>query len=199
MAELNNICVFCGSSRGFHEKYMNHARELGVELVRQNLNLVYGGANIGLMKVLADTVLSLGGTVIGVMPRRLTEKEIAHPGLTELHVVDTMSERKELMAARSDAFIAMPGGIGTLDELFEALSWNQLGLMHKPVGILNTDGFFDDLLRFLEKAAGEKFLREEHLKNLIVDHSSSSLISRLKDYTYHVAEKWVDRLREMGY
>jgi uncharacterized protein (TIGR00730 family) len=199
MADLSNICVFCGSSRGFHEKYMNHARELGEELVRQDLNLVYGGANIGLMKVLADTVLGLGGKVIGVMPRRLTEKEIVHSGLSELHVVETMAQRKELMAARSDAFIAMPGGIGTLDELFEALSWNQLGLMHKPVGILNTDGFYDDLLRFLEKAAEEKFLREEHLKNLIVDHSASSLIGRLKGYTYHVAEKWVDRLKEMGY
>ena len=116
-----------------------------------------------------------------------------------MHVVDTMSERKELMAARSDAFIALPGGMGTLDELFEVLSWNQLGLMNKPVSILNTDGFYDDMLSFLKRAEHDKFMREEHLRNLIVEDSPSRLISKLRSYTYHVAEKWVDRLKEMGY
>ena len=199
MAELKNICVFCGSSKGFHEKYMNHAKELAMELVRQNLTLIYGGANIGLMKTMADTVLEQGGKVVGVMPSRLTDKEIAHTGLTELYIVETMAERKEIMAAKSDAFIALPGGIGTLDELFEALSWNQLGLMHKPVSILNTDGFYDDMIRFLDRAGTDKFIREEHLKNLIVDKSPESLIEKLKNYSYQVAEKWVDRLKEKGY
>ena len=199
MNDLKSICVFCGSSRGFHDKYMNHARELGQVMAEQQLILVYGGANLGLMKVLADTILELGGQVIGVMPRRLTDKEIAHEGLTEMHIVESMSERKELMAARSDAFIALPGGIGTLDELFEALSWNQLGLMHKPVSILNTDGFYDDLISFLKHAAHERFLREEHLCNLIIEKSPKRLIEKLRAYTYHVAEKWVDRLRERGY
>jgi uncharacterized protein (TIGR00730 family) len=151
------------------------------------------------MKVLADTVLELGGKVIGVMPRRLTDKEIAHEGLTEMHIVDSMSERKELMAAKSDAFIALPGGIGTLDELFEALSWNQLGLMHKPVSLLNTDGFYDEMISFLEHIEHEKFLRAEHLNNLIIDTSPESLIAKLRAYDYQVAEKWVDRLREKGY
>jgi len=196
---MKNICVFCGSSRGFHEKYMNHAKELAEVMVREGLDLVYGGADIGLMKTMADTVLEKGGKVIGVMPRRLTDKEISHPGLTEMHIVDTMSERKELMAAKSDAFIALPGGIGTMDELFEALSWNQLGLMHKPVSILNTDGFYDDLISFLERAENDKFMRVEHLENLIVDKSPSQLIQKLKGYTYQVAEKWVDRLKKQGY
>ena len=199
MVELKNICVFCGSSRGFHEKYMNHAKLLAEEMAREGIGLVYGGANIGLMKTMADTVLENGGNVIGVMPQRLTDREIVHTGLTEMHVVDTMAARKELMAARSDAFIALPGGIGTMDELFEVLSWNQLGLMHKPVSILNTDGFYDELLSFLKRAEHDKFMREEHLRNLIVEDSPSRIITQLRSYTYHVAEKWVDRLKEMGY
>ena len=199
MAEMKSICVFCGSSRGFHEKYMNHAKELAMVMANNEMDLVYGGANIGLMKVIADTVLENGGRVIGVMPRRLMDKEIAHPGLTEMLIVETMSERKELMAARSDAFIALPGGIGTYDELFEALSWNQLGLMNKPVSILNTDGFYDQLLHFLNRAREDKFVRDEHLKNLIIESSAEILIERLQKYTYHVAEKWVDRLKEIGY
>lgn len=196
---MKNICVFCGSSRGVHDKYMNHAIKMAEEMVKEGLNLVYGGADIGLMKIIADTILEKGGNVIGVMPQALMEKEIAHKELTEMHIVETMSERKELMAVKSDAFIALPGGIGTFDELFEVLSWNQLGLMQKPVSILNTDGFFDDLISFLKRAEEDKFLREEHLLNLIVEDSPAKLIQKLKDYNYLVAEKWVDRLREMGY
>lgn len=168
-------------------------------MVKEGINLVYGGADIGLMKIIADTILEKGGNVIGVMPQALIDKEIAHKKLTEMHIVETMSERKELMAAKSDAFIALPGGIGTFDELFEVLSWNQLGLMQKPVSILNTDGFYDNLISFLKRAEEDKFLREEHLLNLIVEDSPAKLIRKLKDYNYLVAEKWVDRLREMGY
>jgi len=196
---MKNICVFCGSSRGYRSVYAGAAAGFAEALAQEGLNLVYGGANIGLMKVVADKVLEMGGKVYGVMPHSLAGKEIAHEGITEMHIVDTMSQRKERMASMSDAFVVLPGGVGTLDELFEVLSWNQLGIMKKPVGILNVDGFYNQLVLFLEHALEEKFLRQEHSRNLIVEVDPGLLIKKLREFRFTEAEEWVERLKIKGY
>ncbi|GIW42142.1 MAG: putative cytokinin riboside 5'-monophosphate phosphoribohydrolase [Candidatus Binatia bacterium] len=160
--QLRSLCVFCGSSSGSASVYREAAERVGRELARRDVRLVYGGGNVGLMGVLADAVLGAGGRVIGVIPKGLVSRELAHRGLTELHVVETLHERKLRMAALADAFLALPGGLGTMDELFEVLTWAQLGYTAKPCGILDVCGYFRPLLEFLEKMVREGFLASEH-------------------------------------
>lgn len=179
MTHARRVCVFCGSSFGSREVYRRAAESLGRELVRRRLGLVYGGAHVGLMGAVADTVLAGGGEVIGVIPRTMREREIAHTGLTELFVVETMHERKAAMTNQCDAFAVLPGGYGTFDELFEALSWLQLRIHSKPVGLLNVEGYFDGLLRFLDHAAGERLLKPEHRALLASETDPARLLDRL--------------------
>src|SRR5215207_8224445 len=156
---MRSVCVFCGSSSGASPAYGEAARALGAHLAREGLTLVYGGASVGTMGVVADAALAAGGRVVGVIPRGLVAREIAHPGLTELVVVDSMHERKAAMADRADAFVALPGGLGTLEELFEVWTWGLLGIHAKPVALLDADGFYDPLLAFLDRAVDEGFVR----------------------------------------
>ena len=193
---IKTLCVFCGSSIGRQSLYSDHAVQLAGHLLAENITLVYGGANVGLMGVLADTMLAGGGKVIGVMPKSLVEREVAHHDLTQMHIVDGMQERKALMADLSDAFIALPGAYGTLDELFEVLTWNQLGIIHKPIGLLNLDGFFNPLLQMLDHSVEEKFLRPEHRQMLLVSDDFRELISKLENYKPVAAEKWIERLKQ---
>lgn len=176
---MKRLCVFTGSSRGCRPEYVVAAQALGEVLVERGMGLVYGGANIGMMAALADRVLELGGEVIGVIPEMLVSREIAHNGLSELVLVASMDERKKQMAARSDGFIALPGGLGTLDELFEVLTWTQLGLHTKPCALLNVCGYFDDLIRFLETGVDEGFVRAAHRGALLVDAEPKDLLDRL--------------------
>jgi len=193
---IKTICVFCGSSIGGDPVYGEIARRLSQFFLREQITLVYGGANVGLMRVLADTMLEAGGKVIGIMPRSLVEREVAHTGLTEMHIVEGMQERKALMADLSDAFIALPGAYGTLDELFEVLTWNQLGILSKPVGLLNINGFFNPLIALLDHAVQEKFLRQEHRNILILEEKEELLLTRLNNYQPVTAEKWIEGLKK---
>ena len=193
---IKTICVFCGSSKGKNNLYGLKAEGLGKFFLKNGYRLVYGGANVGLMGILADTILSGGGEVIGVMPKSLVEKEVAHNHLTHMHIVGDMQERKALMADLSDAFIALPGAYGTFDELFEMLTWNQLGIVTKPVGLLNIDGFFNPLIRMLDHAVDEKFLRPEHRIILQVEEDEEKLMEKLNAYQPIVAQKWIERLKE---
>lgn len=196
MREIKNICVFCGSSPGADVRFTEAARALGKIMAEKNIGLVYGGSNIGLMRAIADEVLQNNGRVIGVMPQGLIDKEVAYTSLKEFHVVDSMSRRKELMAELSDAFVTMPGGIGTLDELFEAMSWNQLDIMDKPVALLNTAGYYDHLVTFLKHTVDQHFVRTEHLSNLIVEEHPADVVKRLLEYNpIKVDSKWIDDLR----
>ncbi|MBX3441284.1 MAG: TIGR00730 family Rossman fold protein [Planctomyces sp.] len=174
-----SVCVFCGSRHGLRENYARAAAELGAEIARRDWRLVYGGGNIGLMGVLADAALAEGGEVLGVIPDHLLEKELGHQGVTTLQVVRSMHERKALMAAESSAFVALPGGLGTLEELAEIWTWRQLNLHHKPIGLLNTGGFFDSLLGFLDRAVVEEFVRPAHRDVLLVDSSPPALLDSL--------------------
>jgi uncharacterized protein (TIGR00730 family) len=178
-ALLHSICVFSGSRTGTRPEYRAAAEVLADELVRRRIALVYGGGDIGLMGVMADRMLGANGKVFGVIPRCLVEKEVAHHGVTQLHVVDTMHARKALMADLSDAFIAIPGGFGTLEELFEVVTWRQLAIHAKPCGVLNTAGYFDDLLRFLDRAVEDGFVREEHFGQTLVDDDPHRLLDRI--------------------
>lgn len=189
---MSRICVFCGSSMGNREEYQTAARELGLFLAKNKLGLVYGGAQVGLMKVIADTVLAENEEVIGVMPRNLVEREVAHTSLTEMIIVETMAERKERMVELSDGFIALPGGFGTLDELSEMLTFNQLRISDKPLGILNIAGYFDHLLRFFDHAAQEGFVRSEHRNNLIVSYSVPDLMQMMQQYKPLTMGKWIE-------
>jgi uncharacterized protein (TIGR00730 family) len=190
---VKRVLVFCGSSPGRRPEYVAGAQRLGRALAERDLGLVYGGASVGLMGAIADSVLGAGGTVIGVIPNRLVSAEIAHAGLSKLHVVETMHERKALMGELSDAVIALPGGTGTLDELFELFTWSQLGLHRKPIGLLDVDGYWQPLLRFLEHAVNERFLREEHFHTLLVEHEPEALLDQLATYEPRVQDKWLDR------
>ena len=187
-----NICVFCGSSAGASPVYRKAATALGECLAERGIGLVYGGAQVGLMGAVADATLANGGTVIGVIPESLARVEIAHSSLTELRIVTTMHERKAEMAARSDAFIALPGGIGTLEELFEVWTWSQLGIHAKPVGLLNAGGYYDALLTFLDHMHAERFVRPQHRELLVTDDDPDGLIERLLTRDVPVIEKWVD-------
>ena len=173
---MRRVCVFCGSSAGTDPAYGLAARELARELVRLGMGLVYGGASVGLMGLLASGVLERGGEVIGVIPGSLRRREVAHQGLTDLHEVETMHERKALMAELSDGFVTLPGGYGTLDELAEALSWAQLGLHGKPVGLLDVGGFFAPLLAFFDRAVAEGFLKPAHRNLLLVSRDPAALL-----------------------
>lgn len=192
---IQTICVFCGSSTGADPEYSQAAERLAGLFLRKGITLVYGGANVGLMRILADTMLESGGKAIGVMPQSLVEREVAHTGLTKMHIVGDMQERKALMSELSDAFISLPGAYGTLDELFEVLTWNQLGIINKPVGLLNVHGFFTPLLSMLDHAVGEKFLRPEHRKILICEEKEDLLLDRLNEYKPVTAEKWIEQLK----
>ena len=174
-------------------EYAAAAADLGRELASRDIEVVYGGARVGLMGALADSALAAGGTVIGVIPNRLVQHEIAHAGLTKLHVVETMHERKAMMAELADAVIALPGGTGTLDELFELFTWKQLGLHRKPLGLLDVDGYWQPLLAFLEHAVNERFVRAEHVAMLLVERSPAAMIDRLATDTHRAVDKWLDR------
>lgn len=175
---VKNICVFCGSKTGNNPHYKKIATQLGKALVDHDLGLVYGGAYVGLMGAVANSVLDHGGRAIGVIPDSLTIKEVAHPRLTELHYVASMHDRKRLMADLADGFIALPGGFGTLDELFEILTWRQLQIHEKPVGLLNVDGFYDPLVGFLEQARSRGFLGASHYDLLLQSSDISQLLQR---------------------
>lgn len=192
---IKTLCVFCGSSLGSHTGYAESARNLALLLYSRQISLVYGGANVGLMQVLADTLLNAGGEVTGVMPASLVKREVAHTHLTKLHIVGDMQERKALMAELSDAFVALPGAYGTFDELFEVLTWNQLGIIHKPIGLLNLRGFFDPLLALLDHAVDERFLRPEHRAILQIAEDPAQLLDQLDAFRPVVAEKWIERLK----
>jgi uncharacterized protein (TIGR00730 family) len=176
---MSRVCVFCGSSEGARPAYAEAARRLGAELVARKLGLVYGGCAVGLMGVLADAVLGLGGEVVGVIPEPLVTRELAHTRLTELRIVGSMHERKATMAALADGFITLPGGLGTLDEMFEIVTWAQLGIHAKPVGVLNVDGYWDGLRRLLEHAVAERFVRPEYAALLQFADSPAELLDCL--------------------
>jgi uncharacterized protein (TIGR00730 family) len=181
---------------GKRPEYREAALELGLVLAAMDLDLVYGGANVGLMKILADTMLEKGKSVVGVMPKMLVEKEVAHFGLTGLHIVETMSERKTLIMKLSDAFIAMPGGFGTLDELAEVITCNQLRMSDKPIGLLNILGYFDPLLAYFDHGVEEGFLRTEHRQNLIVEGSVVALLDRMTRFQPVSMDKWIRDIHE---
>lgn len=174
--KIKSVCVFCGSRVGDNPAYALTASRLGTLLASKNIQLVYGAGNIGLMGVVADACLAANGKVVGVIPTKLVEKEVAHKGLTELIVVESMHERKALMATRSDAFVALPGGFGTCDELFEILTWAQLGIHHKPIGILNTDGFFNPLLAWIDQMIDQGFVKQRFKELLLVAEKPDELM-----------------------
>jgi uncharacterized protein (TIGR00730 family) len=188
---MRRLCVFCGSSEGRDPAYLQAARALGETLAVDGIGLVYGGASVGLMGALADAALSAGGDVTGVMPRALVEKEIAHNRLSDLRVVGSMHERKALMAELSDGFVALPGGIGTFEELFEMWTWAQLGHHTKPCALLNVRGFYDGLIAFLDQVAERGFMKGVHRAMLIVGQEPMELIERLRAYEPPAVSKWI--------
>jgi uncharacterized protein (TIGR00730 family) len=179
LAGVKRVLVFCGASSGARADYVAHAEALGRLLAARELELVYGGARVGLMGALAEGALAASGTVIGVMPSGMIEHEVAHTGLTKLHLVETLHERKELMADLSDAVIALPGGLGTLDELLELLTWKQIGLHRKPIGVLDVGGYWQPLLQVLQHAVTERFLQPEDVEGLLVEQEAAALLDRL--------------------
>src|SRR5262245_37272451 len=189
---VRSLCVFCGSSVGARSEYAAAAIATGRLLAERGIRIVYGAGNVGLMGVLADAALSAGGQVIGVIPQLLVDKELAHRGLTELRIVGSMHERKAVMAELSDGFVALPGGLGTLEELCEILTWAQLGIHHKPVGCLNVLGYFDPLFQLLDRAASEQFFRPQHRGLLLAADTPEQLLS-LIEQRQPIAEKWFDR------
>ena len=197
---LNRVCVYCGSGVGGHDGYADAARALGRALVERKIGLVFGGGRIGMMGVLAQTVLAGGGEAIGVIPKHLEEKGLALTTVTSLRVVETMHDRKALMADLSDAFIAMPGGYGTAEEFFEALTWAQLSLHAKPCGLLNTRGYFDHLIRFVDHAVQEGFIHVTHRNLMLVDDSPELLLARLASYQAPVSDKvaWALQAMDQG-
>ena len=190
---MRRVCVFAGSSSGAHAEYAEAARQLGHTLGERRIGVVYGGACVGLMGVMADAALAAGTDVTGVIPSALVAKEIAHRGLTDLRIVTSMHERKALMADLSDAFIALPGGWGTLEEFFEVLTWGQLGLHRKPCGLLNVRGYFDRLLSFLDHTVEHGFVRREFRSMIAVSPSPAALLDALASHQPPAVEKWIDR------
>ncbi|MBD9426761.1 TIGR00730 family Rossman fold protein [Pseudomonas sp. PDM15] len=190
---LKSVCVFCGASPGARPIYREAAENLGRSLAERGLTLVYGGGAVGLMGVVADAALAAGGEVIGIIPQSLERAEIGHKGLTRLEVVDGMHARKARMAALADAFISLPGGLGTLEEMFEVWTWGQLGYHAKPLGLLEVEGFYARLTDFLDHLVAERFVREPHRAMLQVGESPTELLDRLAAWQPTVAPKWVDR------
>jgi uncharacterized protein (TIGR00730 family) len=190
---MKRVCVYCGSNVGHQPAYAEAAKDLARALVKSKIDLVYGGASVGLMGVLANTVLAEGGHVIGIMPQALVEREVAHLGLSDLRVVTSMHERKTLMAELSDGFIALPGGLGTLEEIFEVLTWAQLGLHRKPCGLLNVHDYYRRLINFLDYAVAEQFLDEVYRAMLLVEEQPERLLERFESYRAPVVARWVSR------
>ena len=190
-AVMKTLCIYCGASAGLNPIYMQAATALGKAMLKRDLRLVYGGASVGLMGQIAETVLAGGGEVIGVMPQALIDKEVSHPGLTKLHVVSSMHERKALMAELSDGFLAMPGGYGTLEELFEALTWAQLGYHDKPCALLNINGYYDGLIAFMRHATDEAFVKPIHRDMLLTSEHIDELLDSLENYTAPQVTKWI--------
>jgi len=191
---VRRVCVFCGSSPGARPAYAEAAEELAALLVANGIGVVYGGGGVGLMGRLADAVLAQGGEITGVIPDALVDREIGHPGVRDMRTVGSMHERKALMAELSDAFVALPGGIGTLEELVEVFTWSQLGLHRKPCGLLDVEGYYEELAAFLDHAVRERFLREEHRSTLIVEREPAALLERLRAYEPEAIQpKWIDR------
>jgi uncharacterized protein (TIGR00730 family) len=189
---LKAVCVFCGSSTGSDPAYAEAARTLGRTLAERGITLVYGGGHVGLMGVVADAALGAGGEAIGVMPKALVEREIGHTGLTKLHVVSSMHERKAMMSELSEGFVALPGGNGTLEEFFEVLTWAQLGEHDKPCGLLNVAGYYDPLLAVFDRMVDRDFLRGEHRKLVLVERDPSALLERFEGYEPPKTVKWID-------
>ena len=187
------LCIFCGSSAGRHPAFADATRALARELTRRGIEIVYGGGNVGLMGVVADAALAAGGRVTGVIPHGLVSRELAHQGLTELHVVQSMHERKALMAELSDGFIALPGGFGTLEEFCEVVTWTQLGIHQKPCGLLNVDGYYDGLLSFLAQALQEQFLRPTHFEIVVSSDDPQDLLERLLRWQAPAVTRWIDK------
>ncbi|HUP62105.1 MAG TPA: TIGR00730 family Rossman fold protein [Thermoanaerobaculia bacterium] len=190
---MRRICVFCGSNPGANGAYADAARALGELFAREGIALVYGGGSVGLMGELAESVLAAGGEVIGVIPHALWAREVGHRGLTDLRIVDTMHERKAMMADLADAFIAMPGGLGTLEEIFEIWTWAQLGLHEKPVGFLDINGYYTPLMQFLDGAVRAKFVREPHRAIAIVESDPAALLRRFETWQPPRVEKWITK------
>jgi uncharacterized protein (TIGR00730 family) len=190
---LRRLCVFCGSSPGIQTSYAQAADDMGRLLAERGIDLIYGGGNVGLMGRIADACLSHGGRAIGVIPKALAAKELAHGGLTELHVVESMHERKALMADLADAFVAMPGGYGTWEEFCEVLTWSQLGLQRKACALLNVSGYYDPLLDMADRAVDQGFVRDAHRQLLLADTDPGRLLDRLTSYTVPIVDKWIDR------
>jgi uncharacterized protein (TIGR00730 family) len=190
---MRSICVYCGSNFGDRTSYLEAAHNLGIEIAKREMVLVYGGSNVGLMGAVADSALAAGGKVIGVIPQALVDKEVAHTGLSDLRIVNSMHERKAVMAELADAFIALPGGLGTLEEFCEVVTWTQLGFHKKACGLLNIEGFYDGLLTFLNHAMAEKFIRPEHRNIILADENSVKLLDKLAQFKVPVVHKWIDR------
>lgn len=190
---MKRVCVFCGSRHGERPAYTHAAEAMGRELGGRGLGLVYGGGHVGLMGVVADAALAAGAEAVGVIPHALAAREVGHPSLTKLHTVDTMHERKALMADLSDAFIALPGGIGTLEELMEVWTWSYLGIHRKPVGLLNVEGYFGPLLAWVERATADGFLRDVHRDLLVVEEEPGALLDALAAHDPPRVLSWLDR------
>jgi uncharacterized protein (TIGR00730 family) len=190
---MKAVCVYCGSSDGAKPLYRDAAKAFGRALVAANLSLVYGGGKVGLMGVIADEVMAAGGRAIGVIPELLVDKEVGHDGLSELHVVPDMHRRKKMMVDLSDAFVALPGGAGTLDELFEVFTWAQLGYHQKAVAVLNIDGFYDPLISMLQHTVQAGFMRQAYFDILQIDSDPAALIGKLQRYQPPAQDKWADR------
>jgi len=188
---MNSICVYCGSSFGNQPAFAKAARQLANAMNERSISLVYGGASVGIMGEIANAVLAGGGAAIGVIPQALADKEVSHTGLTELHIVSSMHERKALMAEISDGFIALPGGFGTLEELFEMLTWSQLGFHQKPVGLVNVANYYDGLLNFLDHTTTARFVKPAHRNLLISDHSPEAVLDRMQKFQPSMATKWI--------
>ena len=190
---MKRICVFCGSNNGANPIYLETAESVGKFLAKKNIELVYGGGRVGLMGKVADTVMANGGTVIGIIPQSLATKEIAHQGLTELHIVNSMHERKAMMAELADGFIALPGGFGTFEEFCEIVTWAQLGIHQNPCGLLNINGFYDNLIALINFSTTENFIRAEHRRLVLVESAVEKLFDLMKDFQPPVIEKWLDK------
>jgi uncharacterized protein (TIGR00730 family) len=192
---MKRICIFCGSYSGVRSAYASAARAMAGALVRSGLEIVYGGGRVGLMGIIADEALRLGGTVVGVIPRTLRDREVGHDGLTELHVVETMHARKAMMADLADAFVALPGGLGTIEEIFEVWTWAQLGMHQKPCGFLDVAGYYAPLAAFLDHATREGFIRPQLRAAAMFESDPETMLRRFAAYAPPPVEKWIDRAR----
>jgi hypothetical protein len=190
---MRRLCVFCGSSLGTRKSYEDAARAMGALLASRDIGLVYGGGNVGLMGVVADAAMAHGGNVIGVIPQSLADREVAHSGITELRVVDSMHARKAMMAELADGFIAMPGGVGTFEEFFEVVTWTQLGVHRKPCGLLNVSGFYTPLAAFIDQAVSEGFIKPVHRAAIVVDDDPERLLNTLMSIKLPDVPKWIRR------